>query len=183
MTKLYEIAENIRQLEVLLEQMDEDDATFDMVKEYLDKITHVNLSEKVENVAKVVKNLESDAEMYKAEKMRLADLQKKTENKAENLKNYLATTLASLGYDHVNKKKVKTSIGNVGFRKSQASLDIVDIDKVPSEWSKPQQREIRKADLLKHLKGELGDLSTVDVVNIKEYGVRVVNNKSTLQIK
>lgn len=186
MARLYEIAENIRQLEALLESMDEGDATFDVVADYLNSLTEVDLAQKVENIIKYIKNLEADAEMYKAEKQRLDKLEKSSKKKAEGLHDYLATMLASLGYDHKNKRKIQTSIATVGFKKNPPQLKIVNIDKVPTDWDKPQVRDessIRKADLLKHAKELAGDFKDKDHVALTELGVVIVNNNSSLQIK
>ncbi|MER2060601.1 MAG: siphovirus Gp157 family protein, partial [Niallia sp.] len=167
--------------EELLDQMDENDATYDTVKSYLDNLVDVDLTQKVDNIVKFIKNIESDAEMYKAEKQRLDKLEKTTKKKAENLKNYLIEILNRLGYDYKNKKKIKTSIGNVGFKKNPPILEIFNIDKVPTEWDKPKEREIRKSDLLKYLKEQVEKLD--DEVLFEELGVKISNNKSSLQIK
>jgi hypothetical protein len=186
MPKLYEIAENIKQLEVVLEAMDEGDATFEAVEQYLNSLIDIDLTQKVENIAKYIKNLEANVEMYKAEKQRLDKLEKSTKKKMEGLHNYLATMLSSLGYNHKNKKKIQTSIGNVGFKKNPPTLQIVNIDKVPTEWDKPQKRDescVRKADMLKHVKELIGDFKDLDEVELKDLGVKLVNNNSSLQIK
>lgn len=182
MSSLYEISENIKQLETLLEQMDEDDATFENVKLYLDSIVGIDLTQKVENIVKFIKNLEANAQMYKLEMERLSKLEKSAKKKAEGLHNYLSTTLSSLGYDYKNKKKIQTSIGTVGFKKNPSQLQIVDISKVPIEWDKPVQREIRKADLLKHIK-TLHDLKDVEELALTDIGIKILNNNSSLQIK
>jgi len=186
MGKLYEIAENIRQLEAVLDAMDDGDATFEHVELYLNSLVDVDLKEKVENIAKYIKNLEADVDMYKAEKERLEKLQKSTKKKAENLHNYLAIMLKSLGYDHKNKKKVVTSIGNVGFKKNPPQLQIINLDKVPTEWDKEVKRteeSVRKSDLLKHLKEVAGDIKDKDKVEFEDLGVVIVNDNSSLQIK
>lgn len=183
MGKLYEIAQNIKQLEELLEQMDEGDATKESVQVYLDSLVDVDFSQKVENIVKFIKNLEAEAEMFKSEKKRLEALEKSANKKAESLKNYLTVTLQSLGYNHKNKKKVETSIGKIGFRKTQAVLEITDMDKIPSEWDKPLQREVKKAELLKYAKELVGDLKDKDEVELEELGIKIVNNNSSLQIK
>lgn len=185
MSSLYEISENIKQLEELLEQMDEQDATFDTVVEYLDGVK-VSMNEKVDNIVKFIKNLEANAEMYKAEKQRLDKLEKSNKRKAENLQNYLSTMLQSLGYDHKNKKKIQTSIGNVFFKKNPPKLEIVNINRVPLMWDKPQKRtedSIRKADLLKALKEDYPEFKNNDEFVLEHFGIKIVNNNTSLQIK
>lgn len=183
MSKLYEIAENIRQLESLLEQMDTEDATFESVEVYLNSLIEIDLTSKVENIIKVIKNLEGQSEMYKAEKQRLSKLEKSAKKKAEGLQNYLSTMLQSLGYDHKNKKKIQTTIGTVGFKKNPPTLQIVDIDKIPTEWDKPVEREIRKSDLFKFIKTYVEVKNIEDTFELNDLGVVIVNNSNSLQIK
>lgn len=187
MAKLYDIAENIKQLEAVLEAMDDGDSTFEAVEQYLNSLVEVDLKDKVENIAKYIKNLEADAEMYKNEKQRLDKLEKSAKKKAEGLEQYLSTMLQSLGYDHKNKKKIQTTIGAVGFKKNPPQLQIVNIDKVPKEWDKPLKRDescIRKADFLKNLKEVFGEtIKNEDRLELSDLGVVIVNNNSSLQIK
>jgi hypothetical protein len=185
MTSLYEISGNIKQIEDLLDQMDENDATFETVVEYLNGL-NTDLNDKVENIVKFIKNLEANADMYKAEKQRLDKLEKSAKKKAEGLQEYLSTMLMSLGYDHKNKRKVQTSIGNIGFKKLPPKLEIINLDKVPVEFDKPMVRDessIRKADLLKYAKSFTGDLTDKDEVILESMGIKIVNNNSSLQIK
>lgn len=183
MAKLYEIAQNIMQLEELLEQMDDGDLTFDSVKEYLDSLVDIDLSHKVENIVKYIKNLEADADMYKAEKQRLDKLEKSSNKKAEGLKDYLSEILSGIGYDYKNKKTIKTSVANVSFKKLPPKLEIMNIDKVPAEWDKPVKREVRSAELLKYAKEIAGDFKDKDEVQLQTLGVKIINNNSSLQIK
>jgi Siphovirus Gp157 len=187
MASLYEIAQNIKQLEELLEAMDEGDATYETIKEYLDSRTDIDLTNKVDNILRYIKNLEADAEMYKNEKKRLDALEKSSAKKAENLKNYLVDMLHGIGYNHKNKKKLQTSIGTVSFKKSPPKLEVLNIDKVPTEWDKPQQREVRKAELLKYAKELIEkegiNLKDEDKVELSELGIVIVNDNSSLQIK
>lgn len=185
MAKLYEIAQNVKQLEEVLEMMDEGDATYENVKAYLDNLKDVDLTEKVENILKYIKNLEADAEMYKAEKQRLDKLEKSSKKKADSLKNYLGEVLKGMGYDYVNKNKIKTSIGNVGFKKLPPSLKITDLSKVPEKYIKPRKMDddvVAKKALLDDLKAEL-DMKTVTEIDYAGLGVKLVNNGQTLMIK
>lgn len=67
---------------------------------------------KLENVALWVKNLQSDAEAFKAEKNAFEEREKAALNKAESLKRWLANALAG--------QKFSTTKVSVGFRKSKA---------------------------------------------------------------
>lgn len=94
-----------------------------------DKLTSLQMArdEKIENIGAWIKNLLSDAEQLKAEKMKLADRQSEAERKAASLKNYLTTALDG---EKFNSPRVA-----IGWRKS-AQLHIIDIDKLPKKYLK-----------------------------------------------
>lgn len=83
--------------------------------------------QKLENIALWIKNLESDALAFKAEKEAFADREKKATAKAEQLKKYLAQVLAG--------EKFSTGKCAVSFRKSE-SVEVFDESIVPREYMK-----------------------------------------------
>ena len=76
---------------------------------------------KIEGVACWIKDLKAETDALKAEKQALADRQKKTENKAESLKKWLAFAL--------NGQKFESARAAVSFRKSK-SVEITDINEL-----------------------------------------------------
>lgn len=82
-------------------------------------------TEKLESVALWIKNLESDALAFKAEKEVFADREKAAKNKADQLKNYLAYALEG--------QKFSTGKCAVSFRKSE-QVEILDVEKIPLEY-------------------------------------------------
>ncbi len=82
---------------------------------------------KIENIACWIKNLNADAEAFKAEKQSFADRQKAAENKAESLKRYLANYLAG--------QKFSTPKVAISFRKT-SSVNVTDISQLPEEFLK-----------------------------------------------
>ena len=82
-------------------------------------------SQKIENIVLYIKNLESDALAFKAEKEAFADREKAAKTKAEQLKNYLAGALAG--------QKFSTGRCAVSFRKSE-QVEILDVEKIPLEY-------------------------------------------------
>lgn len=81
-------------------------------------------NQKIENVALWIKNLQSDALAYKAEKEAFADREKAATKKAEQLKEWLAKVLEG--------QKFITSRCAVSFRKS-TRLEVTDPDSIPKE--------------------------------------------------
>lgn len=82
---------------------------------------------KIENIACWIKNLNADAEAFKAEKQSFADRQKAAENKAESLKKYLANYLAG--------QKFSTPKVAISFRKT-SSVNVTDVSQLPEEFLK-----------------------------------------------
>ena len=117
---------------------------------------------KIENIACWIKNLNADAEAFKAEKQSFADRQKTAENKAESLKMYLANYLAG--------QKFSTPKVAISFRKT-SSVSISDLSLIPKEYlkyedPKPKKDEIKKAiNSGKCIKG--AELVTAQSISIK----------------
>jgi len=98
---------------------------------------------KIENIALFIKNLLSDAEGIKAEKDNLAQRQRVAENKANNLKKYLAGYLAG--------QKFSTSRVAISFRKSE-SVNVQDLTEIPKEYLKYKDPEPDKTAIKADLK-------------------------------
>lgn len=109
--RLYEITQDIAELEELInnEELSEEEIT--EVKSIIESV----LNEKAEQIAYVIKNKESDIKAIKEEEKRLKEKRKSVEKSAERLKSYVLENLLML-----DKKKIKTSVGDIAIRKSQA---------------------------------------------------------------
>lgn len=82
-------------------------------------------SEKIESVALWVKNLESDAVAYKAEKEAFAQREKQASEKAKRLKEWLARVCEG--------EKFSTAKCAISFRRSE-SVEIADGANIPDEY-------------------------------------------------
>ena len=100
--------------------------------------------EKIENIALYHKNLLAEAAALKAEEKSFAERRKRAENKAESLKNYLATSL--------NGNKFNTTKVAISYRKS-TSVE-VDETKLPANWLReiPATHVVDKVEIAKALK-------------------------------
>jgi len=98
---------------------------------------------KIRNIALWYKDLLSDAEQIKAEEQALNQRRKRAENKALQLKNYLANVLDG--------QKVKEPKFAISWRKSQA-VNILDERKIPKEYLVEQAPKIDKSSIRKALK-------------------------------
>lgn len=130
----------------------------------MDKLGELQLAfdVKVENIALWIKNLLSDAEAIKAEKLKLAERQKACENKAKSLKEYLNT--------YLDGQKFKTPRVSISYRKSDA-VEVTDITKVKAEYLKPVEPEVDKTKIKKALK-EGAELEGVILVQNQNMQIR-----------
>ena len=87
----------------------------------------MELSEKIENIALWIKNLEADAEAFKKEEEAFEERKKAAANKAESLRRYLDTAL--------NGQKFATERVSVSFRSSKA-VQIAENTELPAEYIK-----------------------------------------------
>lgn len=117
--RLYEITQDIAELEELInnEELTEDEVT--EVKSMIESV----LNEKAEQIAYVIKNKESDIKAIKEEEKRLKEKRKSVEKSAERLKSYVLENLLML-----DKKKIKTSVGDIAIRRSQAVEVSTDVN-------------------------------------------------------
>ena len=122
-----------------------DPETGEIIDEAFDSLV-MTRNQKLENIGLYIKNLESDAAAFKAEKEAFAERQKAAENKAASLKRYLSDFLAG--------QKFETLRVKVSFRKSE-SLEVSEEAKIPEEFLRYKEPEINKADLKKAVKAGL----------------------------
>lgn len=110
-------------------------------QEQLDNLM-MERSTKIESVALWVKNLESDAVAYKAEKEAFAQREKQASDKAKRLKEWLARVCEG--------EKFSTAKCAVSFRTSE-SVEIAEGANIPSEYmrvkttSEPDKTAIKEA--------------------------------------
>ena len=100
---------------------------------------------KIENMLLMVKNLESDAEQLKAEKLAFDQRQRVALNKAEWLKKCVQNSLAGA-------KGTRQRLA-VSYRKSTAVEFTGDVRKLPEECIKRKEPEVDKTALGKLLRG------------------------------
>lgn len=164
--KLYELTQNYRNLESLLDNLGEQEGlTVEMIHGALGQVED-DINTKIENTCKVIKEIEADSIGIDEEIKRLSALKKQKENAVKKLKEYVEFEMNGIGLNKVEGKLFKIS-----FRKSKV-VKVLDETKIPKEFIKIKTTEsISKTDLGKALKsGEIIE------------GAELVENK-TLQIK
>ena len=141
--KLYELTENYRNLQDLLENPEIDQ---DLIINALDEVEE-QLEEKVENIAKLIKTLEVEVNGYKTEEKRLADRRKSLENRIIGLKSYIDATMKATG-----KKKFKGQLYSFNIQKNPPSVNITDSTLIPKEYFVEQEPVLDKKTVLAELK-------------------------------
>lgn len=121
---------------------------------------------KAENTAKVIKQLEANAEMLANESRRLSERKSAIENNVRNLKSYLQDQ-----FERCGKAKVKGEIFTVAIQNNPQSVEVVDETKIPLEFFIQQEPKLDRKELLTHLKaGE--EIAGVTIKQTKSLRIR-----------
>lgn len=126
--KLYELSQNFRNLQQVLENAGEDENLKELVINSMKEL-ECDLSTKVENIVRLIKNLQAEVEALKAEEKRLAKERKIRENKIENLQGYLFDTINEL-----EKKEVKGGIFTVSIKKNPPKTVVEELNAIPKQF-------------------------------------------------
>lgn len=137
---------NLYELSLAFQDVQNMDLDPEVMKDTLDSIEDA-IESKAENIAKLVRNLESDVSAYKEEEERLKTKRQATENKVKWLKTYLEDNMKLTG-----KTKFKSGMFNFSIQKNPASVNITDEKIIPEEFLIPQLPKIDKASLKEILK-------------------------------
>lgn len=142
MAKLYELTSNYLNL---MELLDNPEVPGEVLQESLQEVKE-EIEIKAENIAKLVKNIDSDIQGLKAEEKRLNYKRKSLENKQKSIKQYLEDTLKISDI-----KKVKTPLFTITIQKNAPSVVIEDLESIP-ECYFLIKKEISKSGILEALK-------------------------------
>jgi hypothetical protein len=148
MLKLYEITANYSKImEAIFEN---DGVVSDHLGATLDE-TQDEFNTKIDNIAKMVKNLESEQPAFKAEGQRLLNRAKAIQNNIDWLKNYIKEGMNRLGT-----KEVKGKILTVKIRPSPPSCIILDDKIVPPQFIRviSEIKEVNQKAVIEHYKKE-----------------------------
>ncbi|WP_215507664.1 siphovirus Gp157 family protein [Peptoniphilus sp. EMRHCC_23] len=102
------------------------------------------LEEKLESTAKVIRNLEAEAEALEAEEKRLRARKTAVKNRIADIKGYVQQNLEAMGKD-----KVTSGIFKWSIQANAPSVNILNEDLIPDAYwkieRKPMKTEIKKA--------------------------------------
>ena len=137
---------NLYELSVAFQEVQNMDLDPEVMQDTLDSIEDA-IESKAENIAKLVRNLESDVAAYKEEEDRLKTKRQATENKVKWLKTYLEDNMKLTG-----KTKFKSGMFNFAIQKNPASVNITDEKAIPEEFLIQQPPKVDKTSLKEALK-------------------------------
>lgn len=133
--RLYEITEAYANLEAIEDDVDISSALANV---------EGALEDKLESIAKVIKNLDAMADAYEDEERRLRTKKQAAKNRVDGLKKYVKDNLEAMGKD-----KVEAGIFKWSLQYSPPKLVITDESLIPDEYfvieRKPIKSEIKKA--------------------------------------
>lgn len=144
--KLYELAEQFKQLQEMLE---DENADIELIQNTLEGV-ECEFNEKAENIAKLIKTLDYEVEILKSEKERIENKIKSKAAKKDWLKEYLQKQM-----EIAKKEKIKTPLFNISIQNNPPSVDIIDMETFKLAGAKyliPQEPKIDKRALIEDLK-------------------------------
>lgn len=137
---------NLYELSLAFQEVQNMDLDPEVMQDTLDSIEDA-IENKAENIAKLIRNLESDVSAYKEEEERLKTKRQAAENKVKWLKTYLEDNMKLTG-----KTKFKSGMFNFSIQKNPASVNITDEKIIPGEFLIPQPPKVDKTSLKEILK-------------------------------
>lgn len=151
---LFELTENYVKFFTEFENADE---VTEEMQEMADNL-NVEIEEKCDNYAKMIRNLEADIEDFKNQEKIFNEKRKSAENKVKWLKQNLQASM-----ELQNRKKVKTDLFSFNIQKNTPSLEITNEKNIDDSYYRVE-RILNKKELLKDIKEGL----IVDGVEIKQ---------------
>lgn len=141
--KLYELTDAYKNIAELMDDETMDTAVLETALQEIEAQIEV----KAENSAIILKGLEGDIDMFKAEEKRLAERRKALENKRDWLKGYLKDEMEKIGMD-----KVKAGVFTVALQNNPPAVEITG--EVPAQFVTiiPEQYQPDKKRIAEYLK-------------------------------
>ncbi|MCW6661864.1 siphovirus Gp157 family protein [Aerococcaceae bacterium NML201209] len=142
---LYELAQSFKEVEQKLNLADSDDE-LQFYADTLDSI-EVVFEEKIENIAKWIKNLDAEEEALYNEEKRLNARRKAISNRKESLKNYALQAMQLKDVTNVRGEVLKINIRN-----NAPSLVVQDGANIPKGYYIPQEPKLDRTALKQAVK-------------------------------
>lgn len=144
MTKLYELAEQMRSLERLADESDE--SLDQAIRDTFDALT-AEFDDKAVALVKVTENMQADVAALDAEINRLQARKKARQSRIQWLRDYLRDNMQASGIN-----KIECPLFTISLRKPAQKVEIEDAGKLPSEYVIVQDPVPDKRKILADLK-------------------------------
>jgi phage host-nuclease inhibitor protein Gam len=139
---LYEVNDSIKQIQDMIE----DGVPLESLQDTLEALQE-EFHLKVENMSKLIRNLDADIDALKNEESRLKDKRLPLEKRVDGIKQYLFNQLEVAG-----KEKVKLPNFTISIRNNKPSVEVLDGHLVPTQYIVLSEPKIDKLALYKDLK-------------------------------
>lgn len=140
MSTLYELKNDFQKVQALIEDGGEG------LQDTLESI-ELAIEDKLENIGKVIRNLEAEAKAFKEEEQRLGDRRKSIENNIKHLKQYAENAMIVTG-----DKKIKAGLFTFSIQKNPASVSVFNDVIVPEKYYVPVDPRLDKKKIKEDLK-------------------------------
>lgn len=137
---------NLYELSIAFQEVQNMELDPEVMKDTLDSIGGT-FENKAENMAKLIRNLESDRLAYKEEEDRLKTKRQAVENKLEWLKTYLKDCMKLTG-----KTKFKSGVFKFSIQKNPVSVNITNKKIIPEDYLISRPPKVNNTLLKKALK-------------------------------
>ncbi len=142
MATLYALTGDLLQIQQMIEDGVDLGDTLESVE--------LEIADKLEGYAMVIKNIQSDIDGLKAEEKRLSERRRSLENSVKRMKEAMSSTLELVDDDDKGKKRVKTDKFSFYFIE-RASAIVEDVNELPINFIKTEIKADSKA-LTEYLK-------------------------------
>lgn len=160
MANLYELTNDFKIIQAMIEDGQEG------LEDTLESI-ELAIEDKLENIGKVIRNLEGETAALKAEEKRLAEKRKSIENNIKRLKQYAEDSLRTTG-----ERKVKTRLFTFTIQKNPPSVVVDDEKLIPKRYYIEQEPKLDKRRLINELK-EMNAEEMPGVRLVQKEGLRI----------
>lgn len=140
MANLYELTGDFLKVQTMIENGE------DGLQDTLESI-NLAIEDKLENIGKVIRNLDGEITAFKSEEKRLAERRRTIENEVKRLKLYAEESMKA-----TDNRKVKAGTFTFAIQKNPPSASIVDDSLVPKSYYKQADPVLDKKLLLQALK-------------------------------
>lgn len=158
--RLYDLTGKWQELQSMSEEIEPV-----LLKDTLESID-ILIDEKVENIAKIIKNNEATINAIKQEEQRFAERRRALENNNKRLKQLAQESLEAVGKD-----KVKGDLFTIGIQNNPTSVNVLDEKLIDSIYFVPQEPKLDKKMLLTDLKAG-ADIAGVEIQQTRSLRIR-----------